>query len=226
MGIVSKNMHSTHSPAPKRQVPPENKKFKEIVVTKTQGTVYDPLWYFLFIFVAFFIVWLRTEIVKIRDAYWKVPGVSEVEMKSFNDLWWALAACIGIAAARHIFLWLTTDWYTNRLISFNTPEATLDSIVDKNRDYGFGIIMYSLLCGFSYYTYWGSPSIPVYIGGTGNVSLWWSEPPFLTAPLPYIDGFYLIQMGYHLHNLLHQLIWRNKRATYVEMLLHHVIAET
>ena len=90
-------MHSTHSPAPKRQVPPENKKFKEIVVTKTQGTVYDPLWYFLFIFVAFFIVWLRTEIVKIRDAYWKVPGVSEVEMKSFNDLWWALAACIGIA---------------------------------------------------------------------------------------------------------------------------------
>ena len=90
-------MHSTHSPAPKQPAPSEQKKFKEIVVTKTQGTVYDPLWYFLFIFVAFFIVWLRTEIVKIREAYWNIPGVTYDHMNRFSDLWWVLVFCIGIA---------------------------------------------------------------------------------------------------------------------------------
>jgi heme/copper-type cytochrome/quinol oxidase subunit 2 len=97
-------MHSTHSPAPKHAIPGEKKKFKEVVVTKTQGTVYDPLWYFLFIFVVFFIVWLRTEIVKIREAYWNVPGVTYEHMNRFSDIWWALLFCVLIAVIFLFFL--------------------------------------------------------------------------------------------------------------------------
>jgi hypothetical protein len=79
-------MHPPNSSIP---LPPgaQRKKFVEKVVKKTTGTIYDPLWYFLFIFVCFFVIWLRTEIIKIRDAYWTVPGVTIVHMKSFSWLW-------------------------------------------------------------------------------------------------------------------------------------------
>jgi hypothetical protein len=86
-------MHTPNSSAP---LPPatHRKKFEEKVVKKTTGTIYDPLWYFLFIFVCFFVIWLRTEIIKIRDAYWAVPGVTIYEMKSFGWLWISAATVI------------------------------------------------------------------------------------------------------------------------------------
>jgi hypothetical protein len=86
-------MHTPNSSIP---LPPgaQRKKFVEKVVKKTTGTIYDPLWYFLFIFVGFFIIWLRTEIIKIRDAYWTVPGVTILHMKSFSWLWISAATVI------------------------------------------------------------------------------------------------------------------------------------
>jgi hypothetical protein len=110
-------------------------------------------------------------------------------------------------------------------VSFGTPADVLEITLDRNRDYGFGTIVYSTATIFAYYTYWGNANLPAVIGGTGDIRVWWEKAPFM-AEMPHIDNYYLIQFGYHVHNLLHQLFWRYKRATYVEMTLHHVIAST
>jgi hypothetical protein len=99
----------------------------------------------------------------------------------------------------------------------------LEITLDRNRDYGFGTIVYSITTIFAYYTYWGNANLPSMIGGTGEINVWWEKAPFM-AEMPYIDVYFLMQFGYHVHNLLHQVFWRYKRATYVEMTLHHVIA--
>ena len=72
----------------------ENKSAPEIV-RKAHGTTYDPLWYFLAIFVFFFMFWLRSELLVIRNAYFTaIPGLTLDEMKRFEWLWVAVAACI------------------------------------------------------------------------------------------------------------------------------------
>ena len=65
------------------------------MVRKNRGTIYDPVWYFLSIFVVFFMFWLRTETIVIRNAYLAaIPELTLDELKRFEWLWIAVVACI------------------------------------------------------------------------------------------------------------------------------------
>jgi len=81
---------------------------------------------------------------------------------------------------------------------------------------------------FTSITVWGwmvladQPWTPSILLGRGNVGDTWHKYPFNHVSWA-VKRYYLIQLGYHIHDLLFHCFWAERRNDFLEMLLHHVI---
>jgi hypothetical protein len=64
------------------------------------------------------------------------------------------------------------------------------------------------------------PWFPPSLGGKGDVIK--SFDTLSDAPSPALKYYFMVQLGYHLHSLLHMVCFSPIRNDFIEMLLHHV----
>jgi len=111
----------------------------------------------------------------------------------------------------------------NKLIRQNewTEEERKEKI-SRFADNSFKFLYYSII------TFWGwtlirsTPWCPPILGGSGETKNAWLDYPFQES-IPYIKEYYLVQLGYHVHNLL-TLVGTPRKSDFMEMTLHHICA--
>jgi len=142
-------------------------------------------------------------------------------LHGFEDLRLMAVATVMTFGIKQLLYYTLDNSVNKRLALSNYPDHL--QRLERIHDYIFGTWFYGLSIIFSYYFYWGSPNIPDWIGGSGKAGFFLDNWPDKAEPYPYLEYYYPIQMGYHLHNLLFQIICRTHKKTYIEMVLHHAL---
>ena len=88
------------------------------------------------------------------------------------------------------------------------------------------IVYFSIVVIWGYRVLSQTDWLPYTIGGSlpiqnaVNNSL--NGVPFATVP-PSIVNYCMLTMGYHFHDLVHHILFKEKQTDYYEMLLHHIV---
>lgn len=195
----------------------------EKIVNFEFGTSFDMLWILLLpaaVLVSFYVF---NDIFDMRDELRKsgYPNPDK-RLRSFREIWKMLFVCVSTYVLKQSLHKITNPYLNRRLAAMNFPDHT--QRLERLHDFSLGLWFYGASVCFTYYTFYGNANVTWMLGGsetTIDALNYWPDPR--SGELPYIEYFYPIQMGYHLHNLIFHTICRTHKATYIEMFLHHYL---
>jgi len=187
------------------------------------GTSYDLVWLLELTAIVLISVYVFSDMFEIREQLRKsnFPNPDNI-LRPFSDLWIMAIVCVITFIIKKLLFKITDPYLNKRLAAMSFPDHT--QRLERLHDFSLGLWFYGTSIVFTYYTFWGNPNVTWMLGGTNDNSSFltnWPNPP--NGPLPYMNIFYPIQMGYHLHSLIFHIICRTHKATYIEMILHHYL---
>lgn len=185
----------------------------------TTGTALDRVWLFVLAPTLIFGLWFFASIFKVRQVLSNVPDVTQ---SPFTNLYISCISTTFVFISKQAFVYYFRGMFDRHIKKLNYPDHEMK--VEKNLDYAYGVFIYTAQTQFAVYNYWGAKEISYLVGGTGDNDAIFGYYPYTT--LPNLDAYYQFAQGYHFHNLVQELFFRRHRVTYIEMSLHHIIAQT